>query len=102
MDDNLAFYLISFINIASIVGRIVPGILADQFGVYNVQFVSTVIMGISILGFWTPSRNEASIIAFGAFYGFVSGAYISLFTVCIAMISPIEKIGGRCTHLISR
>ena len=64
-------------------------------GVYNVQFVFTVIMGISILAYWTPSTNEAAIITFGIFYGFVSGAFISLFTVCIAMISPIKKIGGR-------
>jgi MFS family permease len=95
MQDNLAFYLISIINAASIVGRIVPGILADKFGPFNVQVVFCFAMAISILAYWTPSTNEAAIITFALFYGFVSGAFISLFTVCLAMISPIKKIGAR-------
>jgi predicted MFS family arabinose efflux permease len=95
MDENLAFYLISIMNVASIVGRILPGFLADKAGAFNVQFVFTFIMAISILAYWTPSSNNASIITFGLFYGFVSGAFISLFTVCVAMISPIKRIGGR-------
>jgi MFS family permease len=95
MDENLAFYLISIINASSILGQILPGLLADKAGVFNVQIIFTALMSISILAYWTPSTNEASIITFGIFYGFASGAFISLFTVCCAMISPIKKIGGR-------
>jgi hypothetical protein len=29
------------------------------------------------------------------FFGFISGAFISLFPVCVATISPIKKIGAR-------
>jgi MFS family permease len=95
MNENLSFYLISIINAASIVGRILPGYLADKTGVFNVQIIFTALMAISVLAYWTPSKNEAAIITFGMFYGFVSGAFISLFSVCAAMISPIKKIGGR-------
>jgi len=95
MDENLSFYLISIMNAASIVGRILPGVLADRAGPYNIQVIFTTVMGISILAYWTPSSNEAAIITFGLFYGFVSGGFISLFTVCCAMISPIKRIGGR-------
>jgi MFS family permease len=95
MDENLSFYLISIINAASIVGRILPGFLADKTGVFNIQFIFTSLMAISILAYWTPSTTESAIITFGIFYGFVSGAFISLFAVCVAMISPIKKIGGR-------
>src|SRR5271170_6772949 len=76
IDENLAFYLISIMNTASIVGRILPGFLADKMGVFNVQIVFTFIMGIGTLAYWTTSTNEAAIITFGLFYGFVSGAFV--------------------------
>jgi len=95
MDDNLAFYLISIINAASVFGRILPGFLADRFGAFNIQVIFTGVMAVGILAYWTPSDNQAAIITFALFYGFVSGGFISLFTVCVAMISPIKKIGGR-------
>lgn len=99
MDENLSFYLISIINAASIVGRILPGFLADKGGVFNIQFIFTTVMAISILAFWTSSTTHSAIITYGIFYGFVSGAFISLFFVCAAMISPIKKIGGRSAPL---
>ena len=95
VEENLSFYLISIMNAASIVGRILPGILADKVGPYNIQVLFTSVMAISILAYWTPSTSEAAIITFGLFYGFVSGAFISLFAVCCATISPIKRIGGR-------
>jgi MFS family permease len=95
MSESLSFYLISIVNAASVVGRILPGFLADRYGVFNVQVVATLIMAISVLAYWTPSNNNAAIITFAIFYGFVSGAFISLFAVCLGMISPIKKIGGR-------
>lgn len=102
MDETLAFYLISIMNVASIAGRILPGFLADKAGAYNIQILFTLVMAISILAYWTPSTNNAAIITFGLFYGFFSGAFISLFTVCVAMISPIKRIGGRFRPLLVR
>jgi MFS family permease len=98
MEENLAFYLISIINASSVVGRILPGFIADKAGAFNVQVIFSFAMAIAILAYWTPSTNEAAIITFALFYGFVSGAFISLFTVCVAMISPIKKIGARYFH----
>src|ERR1700724_678783 len=95
MEENLAFYLISIINAASIIGRILPGFLADKVGAFNIQIVFSTVMAIGLLAYWMPLTTEAGIITFALFYGFVSGAFISLFTVCLAMISPIKKIGAR-------
>jgi MFS family permease len=95
MNDNLAFYLISIANAASIFGRILPGILADKYGAFNTQAVFSTLMGISILAYWTPSSNEAAIITFALFFGFISGGFISLFPVCCAKISPLNRIGAR-------
>jgi hypothetical protein len=90
------FNLISIINAASIFGRILPGILADRIGAFNVQFIFTIIMSISILAYWMPFTSPVAIITFGVF---VSGAFVSLFTVCCAMISPIKRLGGRYAEL---
>jgi MFS family permease len=95
MDETLAFYLISIINAASVVGRIVPGVLSDRMGAYNVQILFTFLVAIAVLAYWMPSTNNAAIITFAVFYGFASGAFISLFMVCVAMISPIKRLGGR-------
>lgn len=99
VDDNLSFYLISIANAMSIFGRILPGFIADKAGAYNIQTIFSFIMAISILAYWTPAHNEAAIITFGMFFGFISGAFVSLFPVCCAMISPIQKIGGRFGEL---
>lgn len=99
IDDNLAFYLISMINAGSTFGRILPGLLADIVGAFNVQTSLAIIMSISILAYWTPSINESGIITFAFFYGFFSGGFLSLVLVCCAMISPVERIGARYNPL---
>jgi MFS family permease len=95
MNVDLAFYLISMSNTASVFGRILPGILADRVGVFNVQILFTLVMAISVLAYWTPITTQAGIITFSIFYGFVSGGFISLFTICTAMISEVHQIGTR-------
>jgi len=56
--------------------------------------------GLSILAFWLPleeHRNNAGILAFGAFFGFASGGFISLLTPCIVALSSggVEDLGAR-------
>lgn len=51
--------------------------------------------GILILALWIPAKNNASVIVFAAFFGFFSGAYVSLGPALVAQISPIKEIGYR-------
>ncbi|KAH8660244.1 putative MFS monocarboxylate transporter [Xylariales sp. PMI_506] len=77
IDPSFAVYLISMFNAASLFGRIIPGILADRFGRYNVYFIATV--GSAILGFcWQRLTTTPGIIAFAMLYGFCSGAITSM------------------------
>lgn len=62
--------------------------------------VVAVASGVSLLAFWLPVEiypNHAGILAFGAFYGFVSGGFISLLTPCIVALSngKVEELGAR-------
>jgi MFS family permease len=78
-----------------IFGRILPGIIADRFGRFNVMIVTTAFSAILVLALWLPSKANAPIIVFASLYGFSSGAFVSLGPPLIAQISPIREIGVR-------
>lgn len=51
--------------------------------------------GILVLAVWIPTVGNPAIILFTWFYGFFSGAYVSLGASVVAQISPIDEIGVR-------
>jgi len=95
MSANLTIYLIPILNAASIFGRILPGIVADRVGRFNVMIVTTGFSAIIVLGLWLPSKANAPIIVFCVLYGFSSGAFVSMCPSLVAQISPIREIGVR-------
>jgi MFS family permease len=78
-----------------IFGRIVPGMVADRIGRFNVMIITTAFSAIIVLALWLPSKGNAPIIVFCVLYGFSSGAFVSLGPSLIAQISPIREIGVR-------
>ncbi|KAI9830722.1 MAG: hypothetical protein M1819_005386 [Sarea resinae] len=92
-DSNLAFYLFPIINAGSVFGRIIPGLTADRVGSLNI--IIPCLLLTSILGFaWISVKNTGELVAFGIFYGFFSGACVSLPPTIIAGISPdLSKVG---------
>ncbi|KAN0091772.1 MFS general substrate transporter [Hyaloscypha variabilis] len=95
MSPSLANYLIPILNAASLFGRIIPGILSDKFGRYNIFVVVAFLTAILILALWIPASSNIGLMLFAGFFGFASGAFISLGPALIAQISPIHKIGIR-------
>ena len=80
---------------SSLVGRIVPGILSDKFGRYNVFVLVSFLTAILVLALWLPASGNVALILFAGFFGFASGAFISLGPALVVQISPIHKIGIR-------
>jgi MFS family permease len=78
-----------------IFGRILPGIIADRIGRFNVMIATTAFSAIIVLALWLPSRSNAPTIVFCVLYGFSSGAFVSMGPALIAQISPIREIGIR-------
>lgn len=70
--SNLAFYTISLINGASLFGRILPGLVADQYGKFNLIIVMVALSGI-IAFCWTTVTSVAGLVIFSLAYGFFSG-----------------------------
>jgi len=90
---SLAFYLFSLLNAGSFFGRIIPGLLADQFGSVNVLIPCLTIT--AILNFaWISIDSFSTLVVFCIFYGFFSGACVSLPPTIVAGIAPdMSKIG---------
>ncbi len=95
MGPNLAGYLLAVLNAVSIFGRTLPGFVADRLGRYNVMIVTSFLSTILVLALWLPARGNVPYILFAAFYGFSSGAFVSLAPALIAQISDIRQIGVR-------
>ncbi|OBU01196.1 hypothetical protein VE01_00641 [Pseudogymnoascus verrucosus] len=95
MSPSLAVYLIPIVNAVSIFGRIIPGIFADRYGRFNALIATSALSSILVLALWLPSRGAIPIILFGAFYGFSSGAFVSISPSCVAQISDVREIGVR-------
>lgn len=93
MSPRLASYMLSILNAASIIGRIIPGLLADHFGNLILLSISGFCTGILLLC-WMAVKSNAAIIVFAALYGFCSGAIVSLLSPCIAQIAPHPSLIG--------
>lgn len=90
MSTQLASNLVSILNGASFFGRVIPGLIANKVGKYNVLSISG--MSTAILIFcWTHTHSNASIIVFSALYGFCSGAIISLMSLAFMSTAKDPK-----------
>ncbi|KAF4337535.1 monocarboxylate transporter 2 [Fusarium beomiforme] len=78
-----------------IFGRIIPGIIADKIGRYNVMIIITFISALFCFCVWIPVKDTAGIVVFAVIFGFSSGGYISLVPTLIAQLSDIRQIGAR-------
>ena len=95
MSSRLAAYMLAILNALSIFGRTIPGAIADRTGRFNTMIVTSYLSAILVLALWLPSRGNVPIILFAAFYGFSSGAFVSLAPALVAQISDIRQIGVR-------
>ncbi|KAA8569948.1 hypothetical protein EYC84_002286 [Monilinia fructicola] len=84
--------VLCIVNSASLFGRILPGILADQFGCYNIAIVAAISSGL-VCTCMTKATSVAGIVIFSLAYGFTSGAIISLQGVCAAKLVPPNQFG---------
>ena len=101
MSVDLASYLLSILNAASVLGRILPGYLGDNFGRFNVTIAMCYLCGILCLALWLPAAANAPVIVFAVFYGFGSGAFVSMVPALVARISDIRQIGLRSGTLFA-
>ncbi|PON22006.1 hypothetical protein TGAM01_v209076 [Trichoderma gamsii] len=94
-------YLLPILNAVSIFGRVLSGVTADKVGKFNMMVSITFVSALVCLVVWIPIKSVAGIIVFVAIYGFASGGFIGICTVCVAQISDISQIGTRVGTLFA-
>ena len=91
--ENLAFYMLSIINAASVFGRLVPNFIADTVGPLNVLIPCTIVA--ALLAFcWLAVKNTVGLIVFCLLYGFFTGGLVSLPPTVLVSLSPSMAVVG--------
>ena len=94
-DVTFGFYLLPILNAVSVLGRIVPNFVGDIIGPMNVLIPAAFMSGVMAL-IWIGVHTFAGVIAFACFYGFFSGAFVSIAPVAVVVLTPdLRKIGTR-------
>ena len=92
-DPDISFYLVSIMNGVSLIGRILPGILADRYGAFNMISLATLFSGI-VCCCMTSATTVAGLVAISAAYGLASGAILSLQGACSTKLVGPETYGA--------
>ncbi|PNS18486.1 Riboflavin transporter MCH5 [Sphaceloma murrayae] len=105
MSTPLAYQLIAIFNAFSVLGRWLPGLIADHVGRYNTMILALLLCALSSLALWLPAsiltastiaspvlvRNLT--IAFAALMGLGSGSNLSLTPVCVGQLCDTNEYG---------
>ncbi|KAF7419342.1 hypothetical protein PC9H_001929 [Pleurotus ostreatus] len=86
VDANVAFYSLAIMNAAAIPGRIIPGILADYYGPFNIIVPSIAINATLIFALFGV-KTDAGTIVFAILFGFSSGSFLTLCGPCLAALA---------------
>ncbi|KAK4223676.1 major facilitator superfamily domain-containing protein [Podospora fimiseda] len=93
-DATESYLLLSYLNAGSVIGRVLPGILADKLGRFNVIIVTIAICLVTVVGIWLPAgHSNSALIAYAVLFGFGSGSNIGLVPVCLGQLCDHRKFG---------
>ena len=93
MSSNMAFYLLAILNGTSVFGRTICGASADKLGWFNMlTFIG--FSNVVLLFCWNSATTNAGLIVWTGFFGFFSGAVMSLFPACLASCAPKPQLIG--------
>ncbi|KAJ1822405.1 hypothetical protein LPJ56_000805 [Coemansia sp. RSA 2599] len=84
--------LVTIMNAAITVGRLVAGQAAPYIGNINTMSLCTMIAGLSVLVLWLPFHATGTLIACAIVYGLSSGGFIGLISVVMADIWGVQRI----------
>ncbi|EEU35614.1 uncharacterized protein NECHADRAFT_86810 [Fusarium vanettenii 77-13-4] len=100
VSEEMAQYLVSIFNAASLFGRLVSGYGADIIGRWNMFIIACALSGISEFAVWIPAKHSSIAIGFAIMFGFASGAFIGLSGALPISVSPPAEIGYRLGVLL--
>ncbi|RPD56713.1 MFS general substrate transporter [Lentinus tigrinus ALCF2SS1-7] len=97
----VSYYIVSAFNAGGICGRILPALLSDAVGRFNITAPSAFLAGVLCLALWTFADSLPVIFVFAVLYGCFTGALLAMQIPCVTQISDIEEVGTRIGVLYS-
>jgi predicted MFS family arabinose efflux permease len=92
---DLAFNMLPIIAGGSTLGRVIPNLATQKFGIFNVAGFCILVCGM-LLFIWGAVHNIGGMAIYSLFYGFFSGILAAIPAVAIAQLSPhVGLIGTR-------
>lgn len=93
-DATESYLLLSYLNAGSVLGRVLPGFLADRLGRFNVIIVTIALCVVTVLALWLPAgSSQAMVIAYSVLFGFASGSNLGLVPVCLGQLCDHRRYG---------
>ncbi|KDR76845.1 hypothetical protein GALMADRAFT_139714 [Galerina marginata CBS 339.88] len=95
LNSTFSFYSLVLLNVSSALGRLVPGALANTFGVANMIVIATFSGSAAIFGMAGVS-SIAGVVLVGIIYGFFAGSFVGLTAPLFATLTPdLSELGIR-------
>ncbi|KAA8903589.1 major facilitator superfamily domain-containing protein [Sphaerosporella brunnea] len=111
LPSSFSYQLLAVLNVGSVFGRWLPGLVADKTGRFNIMLATVTFCLTTVLGLWLPADRVSSLtgrkaimVVFALIYGFGSGSGISLTPVCVGQICSTKEYGtkyGTCYFFVS-
>ncbi|KKA28492.1 hypothetical protein TD95_003222 [Thielaviopsis punctulata] len=94
-NGKLGMYLLSILNGASIVGRIVPNFFSNRIGPMNMQIGATLVLAIAAFCL-TAVNSLSSLLVVVIIYGFASGTFFAIQpTIYTRLVADKKYLGTR-------
>ena len=91
---EFSFYLVSFANTGSGLGRILSGFFADKLGPLTIVAPMTLLCA-TMTYVWPFATKKGSLVAIAITYGFCAGAYTSLRSLPVVVMGDMHDAGRR-------
>ncbi|KAK3305692.1 major facilitator superfamily domain-containing protein [Chaetomium strumarium] len=93
-DATESYLLLSYLNAGSVLGRVLPGFLADRFGRFNIIIVTIALCVVTVLALWLPAgTSKALLIVYSVLFGIASGSNLGLMPVCLGQLCDHRRYG---------
>ncbi|KAK3702112.1 hypothetical protein LTR37_015087 [Vermiconidia calcicola] len=103
VSNEFSYQILSILNAASVIGRGVPGLLADRVGRYNTNAVMLACCSLTNFVIWLPitlmkpapssSTIKGVMIFYAVAFGLFSGSNLSLIGPCIGQLCETKHYG---------
>ncbi|KAG0676985.1 gamma-tubulin [Pichia californica] len=94
--ESFSLLALTIFNAAGILGRIIPTMLSDRYGNFNLIILMTVIMTFSVWVLWLPlGQHIEAFIIFTITFGFAVAGTMALTPLCTSAISSPKDFGKK-------